>query len=237
MTNLSEGYVVGLEAEWGAGKSSVVNMTLHHLLHLDLSHSSREPAFHGDKGERETPSDLDALAVHYEIIRERHKQFADVPYLHPDHYHRAIFARAENDEVLRNRIYRYFRLRMNEHFRPRNLVVHFRPWLVPDTAALSSVFLDELTKSIGPLLGSDVEDAMKSYTAVVKRLAPVAGVAAHAVVPGSGNAIRDFVASLGKTAEASLESRKQRLEAELGKCHISAPQMNMCGVPNILAVQ
>lgn len=217
MANLSEGYVVGLGGEWGAGKSSVVNMTLHHLLHLDLSHSSRDPAFHGDKGGREIAADLDDLAVHYEAIRELHEQFADVPYLHPDHYHRAIVTRAENDEVMRKRIYRYFRLRMNAHFRPRNLVVHFRPWLVPDTAALSSVFLDELTKSIGPLLGSDVEDAMKNYTAVVKRLAPIAGVAAHAVVPGSGNAIRDFVASLGNTAEATLESRKLKLEASLRK--------------------
>jgi|GEM_PF-4921134 len=215
MTDLSEGYVVGLEAEWGAGKSSVVNMTIHHLLHLDLSHSSKDPAFHGDNGGKESAADLDSLAVHYDMIKELHEQFNEVPYLHPDHYHRAIVARAENDEILRQRIYRYFRMRMNAHFRPRNLIVHFRPWLVPDTAALSSVFLDELTKSIGPLLGSDVEDAMKSYTAVIKRLAPVAGVAAQAVVPGSGNAIRDFVASLGNTAEAPLEARKLKLEGSL----------------------
>lgn len=159
-------------------------------------------------------ADLDELASHYDGIRELVERVENVLYLHPDHHHRAIATRSAGDQNLQERIYRYFRLRLNAASSPRNLVVHFRPWLIPDTAALSSVFVDELTKSIGSLLGSDVEAAMRDYSAVIQRLAPVAGIAAHAAVPGSGNAVRDFLASFGKTDE-SLETRKTRLEAAL----------------------
>ena len=212
--NLSEGYVIGIEAEWGAGKSSVINMTLHHLLHLDLSHKSKGAAYHGDRGLAQNAAELEELCVHYEAIRDMTEGSGNIAYLHPDHHHRAIASRSNEDPDLRERIYRYFRLRLNAAAAPRNLIVHFRPWLVPDTAALSSVFLDELAKSVGSLLGTDVEAAMRDYAAVIQRLAPVAGIAAQAVVPGSGDAVRDFFASMGRS-DASLESRKVRLETAL----------------------
>lgn len=212
--NLSEGYVIGIEAEWGAGKSSVINMTLHHLLHLDLSHKSKAAAYHGDRGVAQNAAELEEICIHYEAIRDMAERSGNIAYLNPDHHHRAIVARSNQDPDLQESIYRYFRLRLNAASSPRNLVVHFRPWLVPDTAALSSVFLEELTKSVGSLLGSDVEAAMRDYAAVIQRLAPVAGIAAQAVVPGSGNAVRDFFASMGRS-DASLESRKVRLETAL----------------------
>ncbi|MGF9564982.1 P-loop NTPase fold protein [Neorhizobium sp. BT27B] len=214
INDLPEGYVVGIEAEWGAGKSSVINMTLQHLLHLELSSNSAEPAFHGDEGKTETPETLSELSARYDAISTMAERKQTIPYLHPDHHHRAIAAQADGDEELRKRLYRYFRLRLNAAVAPRNVVVHFRPWLVPDTAALSSVFLDELSKSVGGALGTDVEGAMREYAKVMQRLAPVAGIAAQAALPGSGNAVRDFFASYGRQ-EASMETRKLRLEAAL----------------------
>ncbi|THV14133.1 KAP family P-loop NTPase fold protein [Rhizobium rhizophilum] len=217
MTEPSEGYVFGLEGEWGAGKSSVMNMILHRLLHLELEEYSRCAIFHGDADKVYTQTVLDDLAMRFERIAE----FSHLPdhlnYVHPDHFRRQITAEAAGNKDLERQLYRYFRLRLRSHNDPKCLVVHFRPWLIPDTAALSTVFITELVKAIGSKFGTDVEQAFADYSQIIEKLAPLAGAAAQAVLPGSDGVVRAFLSSILRKRPQSLEEGKNALEASLRK--------------------
>ena len=214
-TRLEEGYVIGLEGAWGTGKSSVVNMTALCLLHMEMEAASTQIAFYGDTPGLMSIDHLNELSIPHDKIVGYSIPAFDLNWIHPDHYNKAIAEQAEGDEQTKKELYRYFRLLDKVQTWPKNMLVHFRPWLIPDTAALSTVFIAELTKSIGSKLGADVEKALKDYADTLSTLAPLAGIAAQAVVPGSGSLIRDFLASIGKAPDASLEERKVHLEKAL----------------------
>jgi hypothetical protein len=217
MPGSNEGYVIGLESEWGAGKSSVINLTLHQLLLMELKEKSSQPSFHGDDDSELDLDVLDELTEEYnEIVKFGQPDF-DLSYTHPDHHNRAIAARYGKNSPRAKLLYRYFRLRMRANSDPKILVIHFRPWLIPDTAALSTVFIAELSKSVGSLLGEDVERALKDYTEIMKRLAPLAGVAAQAMVSGVGGLVKDLFVAMGQRPDPTLESRKSELERALLK--------------------
>ncbi len=210
-----EGYVVGLEAEWGAGKSSVINMALHQLLLLELVEKTDRQWFHGEDAVPIEIDEMERLTEDYNAIVGFGQPGFDLNYVHPDHYNRAIAERCGNNESDIKKLYRYFRLRMRVKAEPKNLIIHFRPWLIPDTAALSTVFLAELTKSVGGLLGDDVQRALRAYTEIISRLAPLAGVAAQAAVPGVGSLIKDFLVAVGQRKDPTLDERKSALERSL----------------------
>lgn len=210
-----EGYVIGLEAEWGAGKSSVINMALHRLLLLELVEKTDRQWFHGEDAVSIGIGEMERLTEDYNSIVGFGQPGFDLNYVHPDHYNRAITERCKDDQPAIDKLYRYFRLRMRVEAEPRNLVVHFRPWLIPDTAALSTVFLAELTKSVGGLLGDNVQRALRAYTEIISRLAPLAGVAAQAAVPGVGSLIKDFLVAVGQRKDPTLDERKSALERSL----------------------
>ncbi len=212
---LEEGYVIGLEGAWGTGKSSVVNMVSLCLVHMEMEAASDQIAFYGDAPDQMSIDQLNNLAIRHDKIVGYSIPAFDLNWVHPDHYNKSIAEQADGDERTKKELYRYFRLRDKIQAWPKNMLVHFRPWLIPDTAALSTVFIAELTKSIGSKLGTDVEKALKEYGDTLSKLAPLAGIAAQAVVPGSGSLIRDFLVSIGKVPDASLEERKVRLEKAL----------------------
>ncbi len=215
MSGLTEGYVLGIEAEWGAGKSSVVNLSLHRLLQLELESLSRQRVFYGDVAAHYSLDMLDGLSLDFDAITNFSEYDFGLPYVHPDHYNRAIAERSAGDEVRKSQIYRYFRLRSAAKSNPKNLVVHFRPWLIPDTAALSTVFIGELTKSVGSMLGAEVEEALQGYSDIISSIAPAAGLAAQAVLPGAGTIVRDLFNAMSKKTERTLEQQKVRLEQAL----------------------
>lgn len=215
MSGIAEGYVLGIEAEWGAGKSSVVNFSLHRLLHLELESLSRRTIFHGDVAEHYSLDILDELSLEFDAITKFSEYDFGLPYVHPDHFNKAIAKQSAGNDVREKQIYRYFRLRSFSKSNPKNLIVHFRPWLIPDTAALSTVFIEELTKSVGSILGAEVEEALRGYSNLISGIAPAAGLAAQAVLPGAGTIVRDLFSSLSKKTEKTLEQQKSRLEQAL----------------------
>lgn len=217
MCGLAEGYVIGIEAEWGAGKSSVVNLALLRLLHLEMEQRSHDIAFYGDIAAPMNLETLEALCLDFDVATGFSEPDFGSPYVHPDHYNRAVVDRTGGDKDRQRQLYRYLRLRWNSKADPKNLVVHFRPWLIPDTAALSTVFIEELSKSVGSMLGVEVEQALKGYSDLIGKIAPAAGLAAQAVVPGAGIVVRDFLSALSKKPESTLEERKRKLEASLRK--------------------
>ncbi len=185
----SDGYVIGLQGGWGSGKSSVINMLLEELLHLDMEPATKEAVFHGDTGTAMSIERLRTLApLHH--VTPYEVGTVDLGYFTQDVVNRRHAQRLASDPELAVDLYRYFRLRAALPGRGRNLTMVFQPWLVPESAELATVFLRELARTIGDRLGSDLQQALESYRLAIEQIAPIAGAAADAVAPGAGNLFR-----------------------------------------------
>src|SRR5262245_10164847 len=66
-----DGFVIAIIGEWGAGKSSVIEMTLRYLTHLELERESQRAHTNDPGAAVETLETLEALAESYDSIRER----------------------------------------------------------------------------------------------------------------------------------------------------------------------
>lgn len=71
-----DGFVIAVIGEWGAGKSSVVEMTLRYLTHLELERESSRTLASEPGAATETLETLESLAEAYDLIREKVEAYA-----------------------------------------------------------------------------------------------------------------------------------------------------------------
>lgn len=211
----NEGYVVGIEGEWGSGKSSVVNMTLERLKHKEMSLLSRSPFYYDDPGAELSHDQLDAISELHTHVPEWNITI-DRDYFCRDVVKRGLCAETADEGITGPELYRYFRLEQKYQSEPTNLCFHFQPWLVPDSAELATAFINDLAITLGSRFGTEVEDSAEEYRKAVAELAPLAGAAADFITPGVGAVLSNTLNYLGHPqAAATLDGKKRRLERAL----------------------
>lgn len=218
MTDIEAGFVLGIDGEWGSGKTSVVRMIISSLLHQQMAMDSTQRRFVGDTGESISPQELDRLAVLYQKISRRLDPDAyDFNYMSPDHFNRNIVCGDVTDENDKCSLYRYFRLRNVADRCPRNLVINFSPWLLPSKASIAASFVHDLTAAASKILGGDVEDALRAYANRISKLASVAGGIADAGSSFAGSTLKALSDVLKDKADdhSSLDELKRALERKL----------------------
>lgn len=213
-----DGFVIGLIGPWGSGKSSVVELTVRHLKHLEMQRKALEC------GEKLDLATLDRMADCFQtvepIIASMRANNLDV-YLW-DRNHRADdflkYCGNPEDAALATK---YWYLLQQVEKATDTIIIRFSPWLIAGRAELASALMSDVARELGEKLGSEITEA---FAALLERLAqavPLAGAAVDMTpVGGLGglfSAAFDVSNRLAKrmTSGPTLDSAREKLRARL----------------------
>jgi predicted KAP-like P-loop ATPase len=173
-----DGFVIAIIGEWGAGKSSVIEMTLRYLTHLEMERESKRGQAKDDGLETETLDTIEPLAEIYDLIRDRvaaydtsNQAFSKARYDYRLALFRTWLGTAE-DAAKANT---YWNLLQRVQNNRRTTLVRFSPWLISGRAELATALLSELARALGEKLGSEINEAFASVLERLAELAPIAG--------------------------------------------------------------
>lgn len=218
LTVVNDGFVIGLIGEWGAGKSSVVELTLRYLVHGDM--------IRAEKGNSPTFQDLEDMADRFSKVEPVTEALLESK-LNVDLWernHRDLeFLKACGSQADADLALKYWRLKREIGNNPRNLVVRFSPWLFPGKAELASALISDLARAVGEKLGSEVHQAFSAVLGRISQAAPIVGAAAD-VLSGqafgglfsSGMGVADQLAKK-LTMGPTLESARHKLRLALAR--------------------
>ena len=216
LTVAKDGFVIGLIGNWGAGKSSVVELTLRHMKHSEMVRAAGQG----------TPSldDLEEMSRKFSRVEPVIETMIDsnmnVDLWERNHRDREFRRASDSPEDARLAL-EYWRLKRLVEDDPRNIIVRFSPWLFPGRAELASALMSDLARAVGEKLGSEVKEAFASVLGRLAQAGPVVGTATD-IFTGTG--IGGFFASgvdisdkLAKrlTTGPTLESVRERLRRAL----------------------
>lgn len=218
-----DGFVIALLGPWGAGKSSVVELTLHYLRHLEMQ------SVHGSTIELEA---LDQMAKQFAHVKPKLDAFLDsgldANLWDRNHSSREFLkacGSAENASLAEG----YWSLLKTIEFKPRNIVIRFSPWLIAGSAELASALISDMGRELGEKLGGEVREA---FAALLERLSQVVPLAGAAVDVASGGTVGGLFSSAfdlsnrmakrltsGPTLDSVRETLRRKLQ-ELHECKI-----------------
>lgn len=215
---VSNGFVIGLIGPWGSGKSSVVELTLRYLKHIEMQRLS------GACNERLTLPDLDSMADQFLRVKPSIDSYVnrglDVNLWDRRHSSQEFLRAcrsAENAELAE----RYWSLTKRLEQSPRNIVIRFSPWLIAGNAELASALLSDMARVLGEKLGQEVQDAFAALLDRLSQVAPLAGAAVDATTFGAFGGL--FAAGIDLssrfarrlTTGPTLENVRERLRIKL----------------------
>lgn len=215
LDDVPNGFVIAINGEWGSGKTSVMNMAVQTLKHLQMEKDSERCLSHGETIITLSADELDDLAMQYARIEDQFDfENYDYSYLSHDQFNKRVAHTLEPADKL----YRYFQLERYRQNNPENLVVNFSPWLIPHGAGLAAAFITDLTRSITPILGEDVKNAFKLYAARIAELEPIVTSVVKTANPLAGSLVSalSFLFKTTAAKDKSLDTLKADLEKQLG---------------------
>ncbi len=197
-----DGFVIAVMGEWGAGKSSVVEMTARYLTHLEMERASKPAG-------SETLASLEVLAETYDQVRDKiaelDRQGLNFRMARPE-YRQEVFDRWLGDKNQALRTDRYWKLLKEIEQTPRTIQIRFSPWLIAGRAELTIAFLSEIARALGEKLGSEIRDSFALILARLSEFAPVAGAGLDLATGGSVGKLLTSGASLSGKLAAKLTS-------------------------------
>ncbi|MGM4991848.1 P-loop NTPase fold protein [Tardiphaga sp. 841_E9_N1_2] len=166
-----DGFVIAVIGDWGAGKSSVIEMTLRHLTHIEMERvaalASEEP---------QTLDALEKLADVYDIIRDRVDVY-DVSGFNFSNtrfdYRVDQFKKWLESEEEAKKADTYWKLLQTTEGQRRTIQVRFSPWLIAGRSELATALLSELARALGEKLGPGIQKAFASLLGRLGELAPI----------------------------------------------------------------
>jgi predicted KAP-like P-loop ATPase len=173
-----DGFVIAILGKWGLGKSSVLELTLRYLTHLEMERASRATLW-GDNGP--DPMSLEEIEDRAAIFDKVRDKVAAYDELNLDitaaqrGYVLDLFKSWLRDDDQAAYADKYWRLYCKIEQRRRTIQVRFSPWLIAGRVELASALFSELARALGERLGSDVKAAFASILNRLAEFAPVAG--------------------------------------------------------------
>jgi Cdc6-like AAA superfamily ATPase len=221
-----DGYVIALTGNWGSGKTSVVELILRQLRHLEMKRLSLEPLI----GEREAISwNLSELEDASSIFSKAEPHLYSLELLDRETY-KADRVNRKNDfaRILGNIDYaekanRYYELKFQAEQRPRIGVVRFSPWLIAGRAELATALLSDVAIVSGEQFGEKTKEAAAKLLERLADLAPL-GAAGLTAAGGAGALISaggTLASTVGKrlTKKQTLDDLMKRLRGHLKAVH------------------
>jgi hypothetical protein len=168
LSTASDGFVMALVGEWGSGKTSVIELIVRFLRHIEMERASAH-ALLGENGAKPLALDqLEELAVEFDKVKSK---IEEVDELNLDttrwqrEYRWHLFRGWLDSDAATDAADRYWRLKLRVDSDPRTIVVRFSPWLIAGKAELAPALLSELARSLGDPFGQDVKRAFQFLAA------------------------------------------------------------------------
>jgi predicted KAP-like P-loop ATPase len=183
-----DGFVISILGEWGSGKTSIVELIVRYLRHIEMERASRAPILDDDQP---VPKSLDQLEEMTEISDQIEGEIVALESTNKNLTYRerlnrqAQFRRWLGSDDAAEIADRYWRIRAKISQKPRTLVVRFSPWLIAGRAELAWALLSDLGRALGEKLGADVKQAFAAVIERLSELAPIAGVGFDLVTGGA----------------------------------------------------
>jgi predicted KAP-like P-loop ATPase len=221
----NDGFVMGLLGDWGSGKSSVIELIVRYLRHIEMMSASNRPILREANAQPRSLDDLEDMSFVYEKIEPRVFAMAQ-PNRNLTHWERSNrrqeFARWLGSSSEAEIADRYFQLKLDVESRPRNVVVRFSPWLISGKAELAQALLSELARGLGEKLGNEVAASFGTLLKRLSEFAPVAGSGLDAVSGIhfgrlAGTALGTWSGRVAQTmiSGPTLEEARERLKTAL----------------------
>jgi hypothetical protein len=173
-----DGFVMALVGEWGSGKTSVIELIVRYLRHIEMERASAHRLMGDDRTISQTIDEIEQLAIEFDKIRSKVEAIND---RNVDttkwqrEYHRNQFRRWLESDQAADAADRYWRLKLKVDSNPRTVVVRFSPWLIAGKAELATALLSELARALGKPFGEDIKRAFGKLIARLAEFLPIAG--------------------------------------------------------------
>jgi predicted KAP-like P-loop ATPase len=172
------GYVIAVNGEWGSGKSSVIELVLRYIFHIEMIRLSEESIPPDRDPKHINMSQVEAMACIYERIAGR-INYLDNQNLNTDMWEpisrKNDFLHWLGSEDEADLADYYWRAKVRLKKSQRTIVLRFTPWLFSGRVELATALLSELGRTLGQRLGDDVRNAFGRVLARLAELAPLGG--------------------------------------------------------------
>jgi predicted KAP-like P-loop ATPase len=173
-----EGFVMALVGEWGAGKTSVIELIVRYLRHIEMERASRHQLVGESQPSPQTIDQIELLAIEFDKIRSKIDAIHELN-LDTTQWQRQFrwnqFRNWLDSDLATDAADRYWRLKLRVDSNPRTVVVRFSPWLIAGKAEMATALLSELARALGEPFGEDLKQAFGSLIARLAEFIPVAG--------------------------------------------------------------
>jgi len=173
-----DGFVMALVGEWGSGKTSVIELIVRYLRHIEMERASRRHLIGDERATPQTIDEIEQLAIAFDRIRLKVEAF-DEQNLDATQWQRQyrwnLFRSWLDSDQAADAADRYWRLKLRVDANPKTVVVRFSPWLIAGKSELATALLGELARALGEPFGQDVKRAFGKLIARLSGFLPAAG--------------------------------------------------------------
>lgn len=171
-----DGFVIAIIGEWGSGKSSVIELIIHYLRHIEMERASQAPVLDDRVPHPRSIDQLEELSEAYEKIKD-HVSLMEAENKNLTYWEatnrRKDFLRWCETETEADLAERYWRI--DWAAKKKTIVVRFSPWLISGRAELAAGLLSELARSLEAPLGDEIKNAFAAILQRLSQFAPIAG--------------------------------------------------------------
>lgn len=177
LSAVRDGFVIAILGPWGAGKSSVIELTIRSLRHLEMQRASEHALLGEHAPAPQTLEHLEEMAQKFEKVEHRVSSLGLVSNVTQwdRYYTENEFRRWIEDDGDASDAYRYWRLKLKVDTQPRTIITRFSPWLIAGRVEMATALLSELARSIGSTSDSELRRSFAALIERVAELAPLAG--------------------------------------------------------------
>ena len=209
-----DGFVMALVGEWGSGKTSVIELIVRYLRHIEMRRASSHRLLGDDQAFPKSIDEIELLAIEFDKVQAK-VEAIDQLNLNTTQWQREYgwnqFRRWLDSDQAADRADRYWRLKLWVNSNPRTVVVRFSPWLIAGKTELATALLSELARALGEPFG---EDLKRAFGALIARLAQF--------LPAAGSGL-DFVTGYGLAGAFSIGGK---WSADVARSMTSGPTLD-----------
>ena len=222
-----DGFVISLEGQWGSGKTSLIELIIGYLAHIEMERLSGL-TLPGETPKPVSLPELEEFAAKYGEAIQRVNECETQGYgvetwnyrFRANVLRTLVHSKDDAEEAER-----YWRLIQRLEENPRTIVVRFSPWLIAGRAELAIALLSELARAFGQEPGRGTK---KSFAALIARLAELAPIAGAGVDFAGGAGLGRVLSAGGglvsryadrMSTGPTLETLRERLKQQLRSLH------------------